>query len=164
MPMQESMRACLKFLSQAWASLSAPSKATWDLLAAASNYSTFNAYVSKNAFRHRNNLPVGQESDYIGAGPAASAPTTTPAGGVRMITLSIADGATVPDWGWMIHRGLTGFTPSWANVVAMVPRSGTPTVYVDTPLAPGAYFYRIKGFMVDGLFGATEVERTASAT
>ena len=80
------------------------------------------------------------------------------------MNLSIADGATPPQWGWLIHRGTTGFTPSYANVIAAIPRSATPTVYTDSPLVAGTYYYRIRGFSVDGVAGTLEVERSGTAT
>ncbi|MCJ7620341.1 MAG: hypothetical protein MUP64_09015 [Anaerolineae bacterium] len=163
-PLQIAIRSMFKFLSQEWTSFQATPKASWDEKAAAANVSPFNSYVGFNMFRHRNNLPPTKDSNLEMIGVAGDVPTTTATGGVRQVTLSIAKGAAAPSWGWMIHRAATGFTPSWANAIALIPYSATPSVYVDTPLAPGPYYYRIKGFADDGLFGSLEAERTATAT
>lgn len=163
--MQVAVRACFQFITQAWAALTSGNKATWDTLAAASNISPFNAYVSNNQFRFRNGLGLTHVYPYAGGSSTPTAPTTTPSGGVRQVTLSIADGATPPDWGWMIHgHQSTGFTPSWANVIKIAPRSGTPTVWVDAPLDAATYYYRVRGISKDAALGALEVERNGTAT
>jgi hypothetical protein len=162
--LQIAIRSALKFLSQEWTSFGAELKALWAPKAAAANVSPFNAYVGFDMFRHRNNLPPSKSPDVEGIGIAGDVPTTTATGGVRQATLSIAKGAAAPSWGWLIHRGITGFTPSWANAVAFVLYTGATTVWVDTPLAVGTYYYRIQGFADDGLFGSLEAERSAVVT
>jgi hypothetical protein len=60
---------------------------------------------------------------------------------------------------------VTGFTPSFSNLVRVVPRTATPTLYIDTPLATGVpVYYRIKGTLATGVSGALEAERTATPT
>jgi hypothetical protein len=162
---QIGMRAMLSFISKQWASLSAAEKATWDTRAKATVISTFNAFTSYNQKRWRSFQGPSKDDPAAEASATPAAPTTTPTGGIRQIELSIADGAAVPDWGWFIYRsGTTGFTPAYSNCVAIVPRSGTPTVFIDTPLTAGTYYYRVGGFMDDGIKGTLEVERSAAAT
>lgn len=162
---QTGLRAMMSFLSKMWAGLSTAEKATWLARAQQTVISNFNAFTSYNQIRWRSYKAPSKEDPATETGTAPSAPTTTPTGGIRQIQLSIADGANAPDWGWFIHRSqTTGFTPAFSNVVAVVERTGTPTVYIDTPLTPGTYYYRISGFMTTGLKGALEVERTGTAT
>lgn len=161
---QVGMRAMFKFLAQYWASQTAPNKATWNILAAQTNISPFNAYVSYNQSRMRHYQGPTKAHPAAEAHTLPSAPTTTPTGGIHQIQLSIADGATPPQWGWMIHRGTTGFTPSYDTVLAVVPRSATPTLFIDAPLVAATYYYRIRGVGDDGLLGTLEVERSAAAT
>ena len=162
---QTGMRSMLKFLSQRWKGLSAPNKATWDTRAASKVISPFNAYCSYNQSRWRQFEAPSDVDPATEAGVAPAAPTTTPTGGVHQISLSIADGAQVPDQAWFVYRSsLTGFTPGYDNLIAVVPHTATPTVYVDAPLETGTYFYRVGGCMKTGLKGALEVERTAAAT
>lgn len=163
---QVSVRAMMKFLSQQWASLTAGNQATWETRAADMVVSPFNAFVSYNLARWRHFKGPSKEDPAAEAGPAISAPTTTATAGIREVNLSIADGADVPSWAWMIHRSTsTGFTPSFSNLVAVVPRSGTPTVYIDTPLTTGVtYYYRIRGVDADGFLGTLEAERNATPT
>ena len=161
---QISVRAMMRGLSQDWTNLTAGNKATWATRAASMIVSPFNAYVSYNLDRWRHFKAPSKQDPATEAGGAPSAPTTTPTAGVREVQLSIADGATPPDWFWLIFRSVTtGFTPSFSNLVRVVKRSGTPTVYIDTPLTTGiAVFYRIKGTLATGVSGALEAERTAT--
>lgn len=163
---QISVRAMMRFLAQDWAGLTAGNKATWQDRADSLIVSTFNAYVSATMARHRHFKGPSKEDPAAETGTAPAAPTTTATAGVREVQLSIADGAQAPDWGWMIFRSITtGFTPSFSNLVRIVPRTATPTIYIDTPLTTGvAVYYRIKGFMATGKLGTLEVERTATPT
>jgi len=152
----------LKFLSQWWTNVPSGKKATWEDRADSRVISPFNAYVGYNLARWRNFLAPSLADPALEAAAAPAAPTTTPTDGTRQISLSIADGSPAPDLGYIIHRsGTTGFTPSFANAIAVIPTLGTdPTVYIDTPLALGTYYYRIAGFMDDGKMGTLEAEIT----
>lgn len=160
---QVSVRAIFRALTQAWAGLAAGVQASWADLVAGEAMSNFNAYVGHNQDRWRSGQPIADEYPYTGAGTAPAAPTTTPTGGVRHVSLSIADGADPGDF-WMLCKGTTGFTPSWANCIAVVPRTATPTLYVDSPLDPATYYYRIRGIAWDAAYGAFEAEVSGTAT
>lgn len=162
---QVGMRAMLKFLSQQWASLSGVQQADWDTLAKATNISPFNAFVSYNQKRWRSFLGPSKLDPATEVAVAPAVPTTTVTAGVRQLGLSIADGAQLPDWAWMIFRSLTtGFTPAYSNLVAIAAKTASPTLYVDAGLTAVAHYYRIKGFMIDGKLGTLEAERTGTPT
>lgn len=162
---QTGMRAMMKFLAQFWDGLSALNKATWEDRAKLTNIAPFNAFCSYNMKRWRSFKGPTKVDPAIDTGAGGTAPTTTPTGGIRQIQLSIADGGTPPGWGWIIYRSLTtGFTPGYDTAVAVIPRVGTPTVYVDAPLEAGTYYYRIGGFGIDGLKGSLETEINATCT
>lgn len=163
---QTGMRAMLSFLSKQWTNLSAAEKTDWTDRAAATVISTFNAYVSYNQTRWRSYLNPSKLDPADETGTQPTAPTTTPAGGIRQIQLSIVDGANAPDWAYVIHRSATtGFTPAYSNVVAVVEwDSGGTTLYVDTPLAVGTYYYRIYGTLDTGAKGLVEAEVSGAAT
>lgn len=163
---QTGMRAMLKFLSQQWTNLSIAEKADWLTRATATTISNFNAYVSYDQSRWRNYLNPSKLDPADETGTAPDAPTTTPTGGIRQIQLSTVDGANAPDWGYVIHRSTTtGFTPAYSNVIAIVEwNSGGTTLYVDTPLLPDTYYYRIYGFLDTGLKGAVEAEVNGTST
>jgi len=162
---QTGMRSMLKFLSQKWASLGAGPKATWVIRAASMVVSPFNAFCSYNQSRWRQFKAPTDSDPATELGVVPAAPTTTPTGGVHQISLSIADGAQAPDFGWLIYAStVTGFTPGYDNLIAVVPYTATPTVYVHAPLVADDYYYRIGGVMKTGLKGTLEVQRTAAAT
>lgn len=162
---QTGMRAMLKFLSQIWDGLTAGNKATWEDRADATAISNFNAFVSYNQSRWRQFKTPSKEDPAAETGAGGDAPNTTPTGGVHQIQLSIADGATPPAWGWLIYRSTsTGFTPGYDTLIAAVPRTGTPTVFVDASLAAGTYYYRVGGFSDDGVAGTLEAERSGTCT
>lgn len=162
---QTGMRAMLKFLSQKWASLGAGPQATWVIRAASMVISPFNAFCSYNQSRWRQFKAPTDSDPATELGVAPAAPTTTPTGGVHQASLSIADGAQAPDFAWFVYSStITGFTPGYDNLVAVVPYTATPTVYVHAPLLADTYYYRIGGCMKTGLKGALEVERSAVVT
>jgi len=162
---QTGMRSMMKFLSQIWDGLTTVNKATWEDLADATVISEFNAFTSFNMLRWRSYKTPSKETPAAEVSTPAAAPTTTPTGGIRQIQLSIADGTPAPDWGWIIHRSIeTAFTPAYSNVIAVIPWGTTPTIYIDTPLDPDTYYYRLMGFNDDGIVGTLEAEITADAT
>lgn len=162
---QTGMRSMMKFLAQIWDGLTTANKATWEDLADATVISEFNAFTSFNMKRWRSFKTPSKETPATETGEGGDAPTTTPTGGIRQIQLSIADGATPPDWGWIIYRYIeTAFTPAFSNCIAVIPRTATPTIYIDTPLDPDTYYYRIGGFSDDGVAGTLEAEINATST
>jgi hypothetical protein len=71
--------------------------------------------------------------------------------------LSIADGATAPDWGYMLFAKLAGaVTPSISNLVA-VAVAAAPTLIVHTPIEAGTWHYKCIGFTTTGVKGAVSV-------
>jgi len=155
----------MKFLAQFWTTLTAGNKATWETRAKLTNIAPFNAFTSYNLKRWRSFKGPSKVDPATDTSEGGAAPTTTPTGGIRQISLSIADGAQAPGWGWFIYRSIvTGFTPGYDNCVAAIPRVGTPTIFVDSPLEADDYYYRIGGFGIDGKKGVLEVERTAAST
>jgi hypothetical protein len=162
-PSQVAVRQCLKALAQAWAGIGATPQGTWDDYITGKTESPFNGFVGYNAIRFRDGLGFADTYPYAATGTAPGAPTTTVTGAVRAVNLSIADGADPGDF-WMIHTGSTGFTPAWSNVLAIVPRVASPTVYSHTPVAAGTYYYRVRGVAWNAALGALEAEKSGTAT
>ena len=163
---QSGMRAMFKFLSQIWDGLSDANKATWEGRAANGVYSTFNAFMSRNQFLWRDFLPPTKE-DPSGASGTVSAITNEAAtAGERSITLGWDLGAGAEQWGCAIYRSPTAiFTPGWDNCIAVVASAAsTSDTYIDSPLAPGTYYYEIQPFTDDNLWGisSTEVDDTVT--
>jgi len=163
---QQSIRGMMKFLSQGWAALTAGNKATWQVRADQTNISTFNAFVAYNLARWRSFKLPSKTDPAAESGVAPAAPTTTVSAGVRELLLSIADGAQLPDWEWLIFRStVTGFTPSFSNLVHVIIKTVSPTVFIDPKLETGvAQFYRVAGGMATGKWGTLEAEKTGTPT
>lgn len=163
---QTGFRASMKFLAQNWTTLTAPEKATWLDRATDMIVSTFNAFTSYNQLRWRNFLTPSKEDPAAEVSTPATAPTGAAVAGVRMATVTLTDSGTPPDWGYLLFRNLsTGFVPGVSNAIAFFPWDvAGATVYIDTPLDPGTYYYRSLGFNDDGVAGALDVEFNVTIT
>lgn len=163
---QVGVRGLMKFLSQAWAAISAPNKATWDALAAATSISAFNAFMAHNLNRWQNFLSPTQANPAAGASTGLTITTHTITGGVGQTTHSITPSGGTSIWGYAIFRELSVITtPSWANCIAVIPANGASAVtYVDSPLAAATYHYRVAAINVDGVMGAVHADATGVAT
>lgn len=161
---QVSMRAMIKFLSQEWAGLGAPEKATWAAPAAAKVVSNFNAYTSSGAKRNRSFLAPSQSYPVVPGIAVDAIDTFTAVAGVREITISLNTVAvTDATWGFMLFwSDTTGFTPAFSNLLAVIPANGiTAVTYVHGPLDPDTYYYDAKPFGPEGFIGALDGELSA---
>lgn len=163
---QVGVRAMFKFLAQQWAGLTSGNKATWLTPSKQTNVSEFNASTSYNQKRWRNFLTPTKAYPAALASTPPTIPTATATAGVRQITLVITKGATPPTWGYSIHRYTpTGGSIAFSNCKAVIPKVGAGTdSWVDTPLAPGTYYYKISPFNDDGVTGTVSTEYTATVT
>jgi len=163
---QTGFRASMKFLAQIWASLTDANHATWEDRASDMIVSPFNAFTSYNQLRWRNFLTPTQEDPAAELSTPATAPTGAAVAGVRMATVTLTDSGTAPDWGYLLFRSTgTAFTPGISNAIALFPWDvAGATVYIDTPLDPGTYYYRSRGFNDDGIAGALDVEFDVTIT
>lgn len=164
--LQVSVRAMMRFLSQAWAGLGDTPQGTWADLATAGNFSRFNAFVRENMQRWREFQPPTQ--DYP-AGEAGTPPTgdlTGATGGPSYIDVAYEITAAGDDWGVILFRSDSDtFTPSRANAIAVLPAAGVDTwTYTDSGLDPGTYYYNCHFFSDDGVLGAAGTEQSAEAT
>lgn len=174
--LQTGVRSMMKWLSQIWASLGDPAKATWDDLAASANISAFNAMVGHNLARWQSN--DGPTQDY----PAAEAntslnPDSVVVDGVILATTGhdgYATGSATPDTtdamdsiAAVLFRGSAEPTPlNWAQaiqIIAVTP--GSEWTFTDSPLDAGTYHYKIAYFSDDGVIGAlSAADNTAVVT
>jgi hypothetical protein len=153
---QTGVRSMMKFLSQAWADLSAPNKATWEDLAAQINASPFNAYVKYNLKNWRDFLTPSHAYPAERAGEVDNpgTPVCTLQGRTILVT-SVVPSSIGDNWGAIIFRSPTGtFTASWNNAIGVVVAlSGATVTYYDGPLDPGTYYYQLGGFTDEGTYG-----------
>ena len=163
---QTGFRASMKFLAQIWAGLSDADKVSWLDRANDGIYSNFNAFTSYNQLRWRNFLTPSKQDPAAEVSTPATAPTGAAVAGVRMATVTLTDSGTAPDWGYLLFRSdTTGFTPGISNAIALFSWDvAGATEYIDTPLDPGTYWYRSRGFNDDGIAGALDVEFSVTIT
>ena len=164
--LQVAMRAMMKFLSQAWTDVGSTPQGSWDELAAAGQYSAFNAFVSKNMMLWREFTAPSQTYPNPGTGvePVLTLDSATGGDGHADLTITVS---TLNDvWGLAIFRSPTGtFTPSLSNCIAVIPVDATGTlVYTDSGLAAGDYWWDAKSLSTEGVLGADEGEVTCTVT
>jgi hypothetical protein len=149
----------LKFLAEAWSGFSPAQIATWEALAAATNISTFNAYVSHGLNRHSELKAPSIEYPATLAGVAPSAPTLVITGGVHNASVAITQGANAPDFGYYVYRKL-GAAPSGllSELIAVIEYDAAVTYYSDSPLTAGTYHYKAIGFMETALKGTLSAD------
>ena len=164
--LQVSVRAMFKFLSQAWVDVGSTPQASWEDLAKAGVYSTFNAYMSRNQMRWRQFSGPSQTYPAAETGTEPVATLDSATGGTRHIDVQFTITTLNDVWGVMLFRSATGtFTPSIANCIAVLPVDNTGTlVYTDGNLDPGDYYYDGVFFTKEGLMGAEEGEMMGTAT
>lgn len=160
---QVGIRSMLRFLSQDWQNLSTVKKATWLDRANAKVISTFNAYVGYNVYRWRDFLgPTDSDPEAttdtpptLGAGSAAA--------GVRSITVTQPITTPADGWGVAFFRSPTGtFTSTFDKLRYIGKIVSTADVnFVDSPLAPGTYYYEMRSFTMDGQMSAATAEVNA---
>lgn len=155
-PGQTANRAMLNFLGKQWALLSAPEQATWQALADIGKYSTFNAFCSENLRRWTQFSPPSKEYPATELGLSLTWADASAVGGVRQATLSIEPtfASGEPIWGGIIYRDTAAIvTPTKDMVVGVLALTdGVTSTFVDTPLEPDTYHYRVSAF--DGTGGS----------
>lgn len=162
---QTGIRSCMKFLARWWATLSAPEQSSWDTLAAAKSISAFNAYVAENLTRWQNgNTPIA-DADATGGTPSGvtvSNATMTVTPDIRSATVVLENGGLGSTDIAIIYRSQEdGFTPSWANAIAILDAPSGVATLVDSPLVAGAYFYRAQFSLRGGKKGTISAQSIA---
>lgn len=164
---QVSVRAMFKFLSQQWDGLSDAQKATWNDLAAAAVVAPFNSYVGFNQNRWRRGLTPCKETPPAATGGVGNIVFTSVTAGVRMATVRCTNTTNQDHFGILVARSVdTGFTPGFDSLIAVYSGWGAGAHdYVDSPLAAGTYYYRVRWFDKGGNPKAIwEAEKSAVVT
>lgn len=154
----------MRFLSVAWAGLSAGDKATWNVLAEAGKYSPFNAYVAFNLGRWTQwTDPLTTPVTVAGTAPVLGALTVT--GGVRQLTVSQIVTTANDIWGMLVALSTTtAFTPVKSTTRYVALYSVSPIPVTISGLAAGTYFVRTAGFTTGGARTTFVAQGTAVVT
>ena len=164
--LQVSVRAMMKFLSQAWSDVGTTPQGSWDEIAGDQSISPFNAYIQENLGRWRQFQAPGQTYPTPETGTPPVATLDSAVGGPSYIDLTMTITTLNDTWGVILFRSPTGtFTTSRANAIAVIPVTGTGTlVYTDPGLTAGTYYYDARFFTTEGVLGAEEGEVNGTAT
>lgn len=161
---QTGMRSMLRFLATQWAGLAAGAKSSWETLAKALVISPFNAYIHVDLARWRDYKCPGQDATIAETGTQPTLGTLAATAGVRSITVTQPITAAADGWGICFFRSTTtGMTPTYDKLRWVGPICATAdVVFVDSPLAPGTYYYKIIPFTKEGLKGSASAEVSAT--
>lgn len=164
--LQVSVRAMMRFLSQAWASVGSTPQGSWADRAAAGNYSNFNAFIARNMARWREFQAPGQTDPVAESGTLPTATFDSATGGVRSMDLEWDITSLDDVWGVILFRSdSTGFSTALSNAVRVIPVDATGSlIYTDSNLTPGTYYYNSRFFTKEGSLGPEEGEQSGTAT
>lgn len=152
---QLSARAALRFLCNAWSSLSVGEKATWAELAALDDLPPYNAFLRVNLARIAQNR-----------GPCKAYPAAELLGPTNPVVLELPEevrsckGEALTcgedfEWSIFIYRNPTDtFTPEPKYIVDILTATGEATAFYHRPLAPGLYWWWLASGTSDGLLSA----------
>ncbi len=164
---QVGVRAMMSYLGRTWRTLTPANQATWNELATVDQVAPYHAFVRENMKRW--NTFRGPSKEY----PAADAMTPTTGRNVWVLpaVASVQCGLPIDviesDWGSVLLKGdAIGFPIDRAHVIQIVTRDVTQkwTWVLDTPVAPGTYYYNSFTFEPDGATGAPGPYRQAIVT
>lgn len=162
---QTAFRAMFRFLSQAWAGLSDGEKSSWADLAAAGNYSPFNAFMKYNQDLWGRFLnPVVDPTDTQSTGMNTVDVTAT--AGVRSVSINLDPSTPAVNWGYYLFRKI-GSAPTGilSEVIAVIPSGADETDYTDLGLTPGlVYYYKAQSFLEDGTLNVLSDPANATPT
>lgn len=162
-PLQVSMRAMFKFLTQHWKTLDAANQAPYIALAAEKQTTPLNEFIAFNQQRHRFNLSPSIEDPATDSGTAPDAPATFTAGDGRLSSdLAWTAGANAPDFGWAISMSTSVIATMSVNDMILIVPSTTLAARISPLLAGTTYHFQIRGFMATGKTGAHSPDTTAT--
>jgi len=161
---QVATQAMMRFLQNAWRSLTNDQLNSWPNAPGASVASAYHAYLSYNMARWATfNLPSAAYPANL-TGPAATFGGLSLFPRPRSILAQISAAPPVENWGWILHRSTTaGFTPGRENAIAVIPAPNQILLYhLDTPLPFCPHYYRVMGFTFTARFSNYSAQKTAT--
>lgn len=164
---QVSVRAALRFYTQAWTDLTSAQQLDWDTLAAASNISAFNAFVSYNMTRWGQALGGSKMHPATVDGTDAVMGALTVTNAVRSLIVSQVVTTANDNWGILIYRVLGGGVGMGRNeLVRIIPAGSAATfTWTDTAVTAGQlYGYDTRSLSDVGDLGAAVGEQTGTPT
>ncbi len=164
--LQISTREMMRFISNVWESVEDIDRISWENFGPEKNLPAFNHYVSVNLERWGRFETPAQNSAQPGGGSLPTVTGWSATGFVNHVVLEINITSENDAWGIGWFRSLiSGFTPGRENLklIQLVQNVGVINV-MDTPLAPGVYFYKFMRFATTGRHEVLPFEMTATVT
>jgi len=163
---QVSLRAMWKWLSEMWSTLTGDEQATWLSIANDETFSPANAFLQFNQTEWSNFQAPSKTFPADRDDPLPAKTLWTASGEIHHAVLLSRLGAFGSNWGRILFRGPTGFSPSPANAIAIVTMDvrNELVTYLDQPLEAGVYFYNARNFGADGRMSGNLGERMVTVT
>ena len=156
----------ISFLSTNWTSLSPTDVATWQTLADARGVAPYHVFIAENmkrwkTFRFPSKAYPATETIVIPAIIYQQA-----FDGKAHIRILRASGAGVLPWGYLTYRSPIAWgAGTWDQCVNVILRNPVAnTMWNDTPLPPGHYYYRTSSFTDTGFVSSAGNRDDAWAT
>lgn len=151
---QLSARAALRFLCNAWSTLSDADKASWAELAAVDDLPPYNAFLKVNLARIQQDRAPSKAYPAAETLPPPFALVIYAPDEIRSCYGSAITSAEPDEWAAIIYRNrVDDFTPEPKYIVDILPCPGGEGKFEHHPMEPGNYYWRIKSFTTDGGLG-----------
>lgn len=164
---QLSVRAMMTFLSQFWTNLTDAQQTDWEIRAAVTNISPFNAFVSYNMARWGTNLGPSKLDPATEDGTDGVLGALTVTNQSRSLLVSQVVTTANDNWGIGIYRVTGGGVGMGRNeLVHIIPAGAAATfTWLDFPLTVGVtYGYDTRPISDAGDLGAATGEQTGVPT
>ena len=161
---QTGRRAMFKFLTQNWAALSVPEKATWQTLADELVASPFNAYLKFNMKNWHNFISPTQDSAFAAAGNGSDRDLTGAIWEENRIKFSTTATQAEEQWGILYFASASAiFTPSVGNcIIAELDEDVANRDTFWTPPSVATWYINCITFSEDGIKESAGTEATAT--
>ncbi|MBA7689385.1 hypothetical protein ES703_97891 [subsurface metagenome] len=165
-PKQLSIRAMMSFLSAQWNLLTTPEQATWWAIVPGRAPTPYHAFISANMARWRTFRAPSKEYPATEAGGLPATFNSNVSAGVASLRIKIRTTGSPSPWSSFIFRNTSSMpAQTWDKLVGSIPwKSIAYHAYLDTPLAPGTYYYRLSTCTATGVWRHGLAQRTAIVT
>jgi len=163
---QVGIRVMMKFLAQQWKDIIPTRQATWQEAAQRMDLYRYHAYISHNQINWRSFLGATQMDNYTGTWLALDTPDLRLFPKTNSVLIDLRAIGSGSAWGYTLFRSQTsGFTAAIDTCVKIF-RKGPlhKTLFLDTPVTPGTYYYRAGGFRWYGALCVPTAEKTVTVT
>jgi len=159
---QVGVRSTFKFITQIFGTLSALIVSHWKDIADQSSVTPLNSMVSRNQSDFSAGFGLIQDPTFTPGAVEAAPGGGAAAAAIRQLIVTWVDSGGADDWCTLIYAStVNGFTPSTANLVAVIPNG--VQLFTHKGLSTGvAEYYRIGGCETGGTLGTLAAQFTGT--